>query len=241
MSDPALPIAVGLAVVGSYLLGAVPFSFLIPKLFYGVDIRRHGSGNVGATNVVRTLGKGPGFACFALDLAKGALPVAMCQAVPGVPAWLAVVAAAFAVVGHSKSVFLGFGGGKAVATGVGTIVALNPLVGLACLAIWAIVFLATRVVSVGSITAALALPGLMMALPNPFRGGQNPDVYTYYAIAAGAFVILRHRENIRRIMDGTEPKFGEKPGASGSGAGAGVTGGAAADTAGEADERKDPA
>lgn len=203
------PAALAIA-LGSYLLGAVPFSFLIPRLFYGVDIRQHGSGNVGATNVVRVLGKGPGLTCFVLDLAKGAVPVAVAQFVPGMPPWVPVLAAAFAILGHSKSVFLGFGGGKAVATGVGTIFALNPLVGLACLLLWGIVFSLTRVVSIASITAALALPGMMMFIPHPLRGGQNPEFYIYYAMAAGAFVIIRHRDNIRRIMDGTEPRFGSK-------------------------------
>lgn len=203
-----LAIAVTAAVAGSYLLGAVPFSYLIPRLIHGVDIRRHGSGNVGATNVARVLGKGPGILCFALDMAKGMVPVALAQATPGMPSWLPVVAAAAAIVGHSKSVFLGMGGGKAVATGVGTILALNPLVGLACLVVWAIVFSLTKVVSIASITAALVLPGFMMAIPHPFRGGQNPEIYIYFAIAAGAFVILRHRDNIRRIMAGTESRFG---------------------------------
>ncbi len=208
MTDPTLWVAG--AAIGAYLLGAVPFSFLIPRLFYGIDIREHGSGNVGATNVVRTLGKGPGLACFFLDMAKGAAPVAAVQAIPGLPEWLAVLVAAFAILGHSKSVFLRFAGGKAVATGVGTILALNPLVGLACLAMWAVAFGVTRVVSIASITAALALPGLMMAVPDPFRGGQNPEIFIYYAMAAGAFVIIRHRDNIRRIMAGTEPRFGQK-------------------------------
>ncbi|MBM3269662.1 MAG: glycerol-3-phosphate 1-O-acyltransferase PlsY [Candidatus Sericytochromatia bacterium] len=196
------------AFVASYLVGAIPFSYLIPKLLYGVDIRTVGSGNVGATNVARVLGKGPGFACFLLDVAKGAGPVAALQFVPGVPLWAPVLGAAAAILGHSKSVFLRFGGGKAVATGVGTILALNPLVGLACLALWGGVFAATRVVSVASITAALALPGLMIAIPRAPAWSPNPDAFVYYSMAAGAFIIFRHKANICRIMDGTEPRFG---------------------------------
>ncbi|MBU6428026.1 MAG: glycerol-3-phosphate 1-O-acyltransferase PlsY [Cyanobacteria bacterium REEB65] len=196
--------------VGSYVLGAVPFSFLVPKLFYGVDIRQVGSGNVGATNVVRAVGRKAGISCFVLDAAKGALPVAVAQIVPGAPAWLAIVAAAGAIMGHSLSIFLRGKGGKAVATGVGTVLAMSPFVGLAALALWLLVFQVSRVVSIASITAALVLPGLMAALPRP--GMQpNPPVFVYFAMAAGFYVIARHRENIRRIAMGTEPRFGQRP------------------------------
>jgi glycerol-3-phosphate acyltransferase PlsY len=198
---------VAVVAVGSYLVGSIPFSYLIPRLFFGVDIRGHGSGNVGATNVVRVLGKGPGSACFVLDVTKGVLPVVAAAQFAPTPAWLPLVAAACAILGHARSAFLGFAGGKAVATGVGTILALNPLVGLAALGLWAIVFLIARVVSVASMTAALALPGFMIALPR-LDGGRNPEPYVYFSMIAGAYVILRHRENVRRIMDGTEPVFG---------------------------------
>lgn len=197
--------------LGSYLLGAVPFSYLIPKVFYGVDISRHGSGNVGATNVVRTVGRGPGIACFLLDVAKGAAPVAVAQTLAGSAVWWPLVAAALAILGHSYSIFLRGKGGKAVATGVGTILALNPYAGLAALGVWLIVFQISRVVSIASITAALVLPGLMSAVPRPDLH-RDPALYVYYAMATGLYVIVRHQDNIRRIMAGTEPRFGKSPG-----------------------------
>jgi glycerol-3-phosphate acyltransferase PlsY len=197
------------AAIGSYLVGAIPFSYLIPKIFFGIDIRQHGSGNVGATNVVRVVGKPVGITCFVLDVLKGIVPVVALRAMPGLPDWAPLVGAAGAVVGHAKSVFLRFGGGKAVATGVGTILALSPFAGVVCLVIWLVAFLPTRVVSIASITAALALPGAMIGLPNPIvAGGRSPEVYVYYAMAAGFYVIVRHRENIRRIFAGTEHRFG---------------------------------
>ncbi len=193
----------------SYLIGAIPFSFLIPKLFYGIDITQHGSGNVGATNVVRTLGRVPGFTCFALDVAKGAGPVAAASWLGHAPGWLPVVAACGAIVGHSFSIFLRGKGGKAVATGVGTILSLNVLAGIAVLAVWAIVFRLTRVVSIASITAAVVLPGLVVAIPRPGLGA-DPPAFVVYSIAAAVYVIVRHRSNIKRIMLGTEPRFGDR-------------------------------
>ncbi len=197
----------GFTLLVSYLIGAIPFSFLIPKLFFGIDITQHGSGNIGATNVVRTLGKVPGIACFVLDVAKGAGPVAAAQGLAHAPGWLPVVAACGAIVGHSFSVFMRGKGGKAVATGVGTILALNVLAGLAVLAVWGIVFRLTRVVSIASITAAAVLPGMMLALPRPGLGA-DPAAFVAYSLAAAVYVIFRHRSNISRIMLGTEPRFG---------------------------------
>ena len=200
------------AAIGSYLVGAIPFSYLLPKIFFGIDIRQHGSGNVGATNVVRVVGKPVGIACFVLDVLKGVLPVVLLRAMPGLPDWAPLVGAAAAILGHARSIFLKFGGGKAVATGVGTILALSPFAGLTCLVIWLAAFLPTRVVSIASITAALALPGAMIGLPNPIvAGGRSPEACVYYAMVAGFYVIVRHRENIRRIAAGTEHRFGERP------------------------------
>ena len=195
------------AAVLSYLIGAIPFSYLIPKVFYGVDVLEVGSGNIGATNVVRAVGKAPGILCFVLDMLKGFGPAFGLQFVPGIPHYLPIVAASGAIVGHARSIFLGGKGGKAVATGVGTILALNPLVGLAALVLWGLTFQLTKIVSIASVTAALALPGLMMGIPRP-QGGLNPAIYVAFAMAAGFYVIIRHRENIKRIMDGTEPRFG---------------------------------
>ena len=197
----------GVTLLVSYLIGSIPFSFLIPKLFYGIDITRHGSGNVGATNVVRTIGRVPGIVCFALDVAKGAGPVAAAQLLTHAPGWLPVVAACGAIVGHSFSIFLRGKGGKAVATGVGTILSLNVLAGLAVLVVWAIVFRLTRVVSIASIIAAVVLPGVVLAMPRPGLGA-DPPAFVAYAIVAAIYVIARHRSNIRRIILGTEPRFG---------------------------------
>ncbi len=203
--DPALPLSAGLSALGlalgSYVLGSVPFALLIGRM-HGVDIRQHGSGNVGATNVVRVLGRGPGILCFVLDFLKGVAPVAA-GLLLGLPLWGVLLAAAATILGHSRSIFLGFKGGKSVATGAGTIVAMAPLAGLGALALWAVVFSTSRIVSLASITAALALPVLTLLTRQPL------EVVAFSAVAA-FYVIIRHRENIRRLREGKEPRMERK-------------------------------
>ena len=193
-------VALGLAAV-AYLLGSVPFALLIGRM-HGVDIRQHGSGNVGATNVVRVLGRGPGILCFVLDFLKGVAPVAVGMAL-GIPLWGVLLAAAATILGHSRSIFLKFKGGKSVATGAGTIVAMAPLAGLGALLLWGLVFRVTRIVSLASITAALALPILTFLTRQPL------EIVGFSALAA-FYVVIRHRDNLRRLKEGTEPRMERK-------------------------------
>lgn len=194
----SLALGLGLA---SYLLGSIPFALLIGRM-HGVDIRLHGSGNVGATNVVRVLGRGPGILCFVLDFLKGAGPVLAAHML-ALPLWAAILAAAAAILGHSRSLFLGFKGGKSVATGAGALVALSPVAGLGALLVWGGVFLASRIVSLASIAAALALPVLMALTRQPV------EVVAFSALVSG-YVILRHRANIQRLREGREPRMERK-------------------------------
>lgn len=193
-------VALGLA-AGAYLLGSVPFALLIGRM-HGVDIRQHGSGNVGATNVVRVLGRGPGILCFVLDFLKGVAPVAA-GFMLGVPLWGVLLAAAATILGHSRSIFLKFKGGKSVATGAGTIVAMAPLAGLGALALWGLVFSVSRIVSLASIVAALSLPILTFLTRQPL------EIVGFSALAA-TYVVVRHRDNLRRLREGTEPRMERK-------------------------------
>lgn len=197
-----MPVWIGLGLLGAYLLGSVPFALVISRVFFRMDIRDHGSGNVGATNVVRVLGKGPGIACFVLDFLKGWLP-AWLGGHFGLPWWAILLLGVAVILGHSRSVFLGFKGGKSVATGAGVIVALAPWVGLSALFVWGAVFGLGRIVSLGSIVAAASLPFLMLAF-------HEPVPYVAFAALVASYVIVRHRSNIERLLRGQEPRMGTK-------------------------------
>lgn len=191
-----------LVAAASYLIGSIPTGYIIVKLFTGQDIRTIGSGSTGATNVKRVMGKKWFFIVMLLDALKGALPVvltayfATALAEYGV---LPVIAAVCAILGHSKSVFLEFTGGKSVATGVGTLMALNWQAGLIIAAVWGAVTWVSKYVSLGSIVA-LALSPLIMWFLNA------PVAYIVYAVLAAVYVIYPHRENIKRLKDGCENK-----------------------------------
>ena len=187
----------GLAtLLGAYLLAAVPFGYLVVRMFAGRDIRGEGSGNIGATNVFRTSGKLPGAMTLLLDAAKGALAVALTRWVLHDPRWEA--AAAFvAVLGHCYPVYLRFKGGKGIATGCGAYFVLAPLPMALTLGVFIIAVLLTRIISVGSMLAGVALPLLVWWL--------QPDRGLLVSVAASAaLVILRHRQNLRRLLKGTE-------------------------------------
>ena len=162
--------------IAAYLLGSVPFGLWLVKAWKGIDVREVGSGNIGTTNVYRAAGKGAAIAVFLLDVAKGALPVWLAIWL-GMSAWAAVLVGVMAILGHSKSIFLRFTGGKSVATGIGTILALSPLGAALTLAVFAVVFAASRMVSLGSIVASIALPAILFAL-------KAPVTYIYYAAGA---------------------------------------------------------
>lgn len=198
--------------VAAYFLGAIPFGLLISRA-RGMDIRQHGSGNIGATNVWRVLGKKWGLLTFLCDAAKGWLAVwaglRWAAAYPGVlgdPSVAGIVAALGCIVGHSFPVWLGFKGGKGVATSLGVLVGMMPLASAIVLGVWLLVFLLWRYVSLASIAAALALPAVVLALLS--SGRLSGQANLYFACVAGALVVRRHRENITRLLQGTENRFG---------------------------------
>jgi glycerol-3-phosphate acyltransferase PlsY len=187
------------AVLGGYLLGSLPFGYWLVLLFRGEDIRTRGSGNTGATNVFRLFGRRLGVAVALLDVAKG-LAAALLGLWAG-GALVGVLAGAAAMLGHARPLFLRFRkGGKMVATAGGAALALAPLAALSCVGIWLIVFLVTRYASVASIATALALPLFAWLY------GDSWPVLVFAAAGATAIVLL-HRNNIRRLVAGTEHRF----------------------------------
>ena len=192
----------------AYLIGSIPFGYLAGCIA-GIDIRKTGSGNIGATNVFRTLGPGPGIATFLLDMAKG---VAAARVVPwavwsaagagGPPPAAALVCAAAVLAGHGFPLFLSFKGGKGVATGLGCALSIVPHSALAAFAVWIAVFLATRYVSVGSIAAAL------VAAAAPWFLDRAAGTAACALVSALSLLIVwKHRSNVRRLLAGTENRF----------------------------------
>jgi acyl-phosphate glycerol 3-phosphate acyltransferase len=196
--------------LASYLLGAVPFGWLVARA-RGVDIIKHGSGNIGATNVGRVLGKKYGVLVFALDFAKGALPVAVASLLPvsEVPSEaLKVMAGVAAFLGHLFPVYLKFRGGKGVATGAGVVAVLLPLPALVALLTWVVVVFATRYVSVASICAAASLcVAHVLLAPRPWAYPEN--IVSTFCFLAAALVAARHAGNLRRLLGGTEHRLKE--------------------------------
>jgi len=187
--------------VVAYLIGSIPTGYLIVKAKTGQDIRTLGSGSTGATNVKRVLGKKWFFTVMVLDAIKGMVPVLIAKYLTFGDSLglVAVVSAVMVIIGHSKPLFLGFKGGKSVASGIGTIYALNFYVGLILTVVWSIITYFTKYVSVGSIIALICAPFLMYFLKNPIG-------YTVYATIAAIYIVYLHRENIKRLLKGTENK-----------------------------------
>lgn len=224
----------------AFLMGSVPFGLLIGRL-RGIDIRHHGSGNIGATNVLRVMGKAYGIPCLLLDALKGFVPVVLAinaiqidgrpAAVPfGLPAdWMLtvdsagalraqaahIVTALCAVLGHNYSPWTGFRGGKGIATSAGVLAALMPFGLVVLLAIWAVLFLATRYVSVASLGAALSLPFLTL-WGAWFHGRLQDGTWNrplfFFAVLVALLALWTHRGNLRRLRDGTEHRFARKRG-----------------------------
>jgi acyl phosphate:glycerol-3-phosphate acyltransferase len=190
-----------LVLVASYLLGSIPFSYLVARQ-RGVDVRKVGSGNVGATNVMRNVGKGAGFLAFLLDAAKGAVAALIAQR-SGLGVTMAALAAVAAIVGHMYPVWLRFQGGKGVATGAGAFLPLAPLATAGALAVFAAALALSRYVSLGSMLGALSLAALAFA-----TGAPSP-VWIAAALMAG-LIVWKHRGNIRRLADGTESRLGRR-------------------------------
>ena len=193
------------ALVGSYFCGAIPTSFLAGKLVRGIDLREHGSKNLGATNVYRVLGAKVAVPVGLFDVFKGAAPVLFIAPALG-PDWASwpLLGGIAAILGHVFSVFVGFKGGKGVATAGGVVIALAPWSILIALGIWAAVTFSTGYVSLGSITAALAYPGLVYWL----APAQRPFILIHIAI--GLALVWFHRANIGRLRAGTENRFGKR-------------------------------
>lgn len=190
-----------MAVISGYLLGSVSFGIIVTKWLRGVDIRQYGSGNTGMTNVMRTIGKGPAVLVLLGDALKGAASVGIGLSMGSTV--YAVIAGLAAMAGHNYPLFHGFRGGRGVATGFGVILTLTPDVTLIALFIFLATVFLTRYVSLGSILAALSVPLTMMILKKPL------PVLLFGVLGAG-FVIYRHKENIKRLWNGTEYKIGEK-------------------------------
>lgn len=211
----------GIVVLLAYLLGSFPTGYIAGKLLKGIDIREVGSGSTGATNVLRTLGKGPGAFVLLIDCLKGVLAITLVYVLfnlvknpnfndnflPSLDLqiwqpWLVTLVGLAAILGHSKSIFLGFTGGKSVATSLGILLAINWQVGLATFGVFAVVASISRIVSLSSISGAIAVSILMIVF-------QQPLAYILFSIAGGLYVIIRHRSNIERLLAGTEAKIGQ--------------------------------
>lgn len=234
-----LPAVLGpslLAALTGYLLGSIPTGYLVARA-KGVDIRAHGSGNIGATNVVRVLGKGPGFFVFFCDALKGWLASRVGRALGGdatlgssafefsrggfAPAadpaitvahsatLIGILAAIFCILGHNFPVWLRFKGGKGIATSAGVLLGLVPLAVAVSGALWALAFFTLRYVSVASLTAAAALPVTVALL---WRAGRADAALFTFSLLAAVLAIWRHRSNIQRLLAGTEPRFGKRGG-----------------------------
>ncbi|MFB3879964.1 MAG: glycerol-3-phosphate 1-O-acyltransferase PlsY [Armatimonadota bacterium] len=201
---------VALLLLCAYLIGSIPFGMIV-GLSRGVDIRKHGSGNIGATNVLRLLGPGPAALVFVGDTVKGVVPVMVgarlldAWAVPRADLWLMALALA-PILGHTFPIFLRFRGGRAVATTLGALLGMSWRAGVIGLGIWIVVVALTRYISLASIIAAPSVP-VYLAL----AGGSS--VWCIFWAAIAALIVLRHIPNIRRLRQGTEPKVGQRSGA----------------------------
>ncbi|MBS0220095.1 MAG: glycerol-3-phosphate acyltransferase [Proteobacteria bacterium] len=212
--------ASGVGVAIAYLLGSTPTGYLAGRLLKGIDIREHGSRSTGATNVLRTLGKGPALAVLLVDVLKGVAAIAfarwfapwvatMLSAPPptasdlqGWTPWAVCLAGLAVLLGHSRSIWLNFTGGKSAATGLGVLLAMSWPVGVGAAAVFGAVLAVSRIVSLSSMLAALTAIVLVCGLEQAWP-------YRLLVIAGGAYVIVRHRANIQRLLAGTEPRLGQ--------------------------------
>lgn len=209
----------GLTLVLAYLLGSLPTGYLAGRWLKGIDIRKHGSGSTGATNVLRTLGKGPGFTVLGIDVLKGASSVILTrwfytlpmvtESAPSSVAleswvpWITIFAALMTVIGHSRSVWLGFTGGKSVASALGLLIALHWPTALIALGVFALTISISRIVSLGSLLGALTVPVVLAVT-------QQPLPLVLFGIATAMYILATHRRNIQRILNGCEPRIGQK-------------------------------
>lgn len=184
----------------AYLCGAIPFGYIIAKVFKNIDIRKQGSGNTGATNVYRTVSKPLGILTLTLDILKGFIPVYFITLINPASYWIVISVALVTIVGHVFTIFLNFKGGKGVATGCGVFLALNPAATLICFTVFVIILMLFKYVSLGSIVAATALPIMIFILSS------NIELIIFSMIVA-ILVVVRHITNIKRLLNGTENKI----------------------------------
>ena len=204
----ALATRSALALLAAFLLGAMPWGLWLGRLVRGVDVRQHGSGNLGATNVYRTLGPGLGWTVFLLDASKGAGAVLLARAIagsvfPGGATGAGLLGALAAVLGHAFTPFAGWKGGKGSATAAGAMVAVAPVGSALCLVSFLVAVLWSKRISVGSIAAAVTLPIFLWALPLAWAGRGAAIVGTLVSL----LILVRHVPNMRRLAAGTEPTF----------------------------------
>ena len=196
----------------AYLLGSISFSILISKKFAGFDVREKGSGNAGTTNMLRTVGKRAAAITLILDVLKGVVSVLIAFVIgliikPTNPALLIQLAGIFVIVGHTFPIYFGFKGGKGIATAIGVLLTTNWQIGLICLIFGILIIVFTKMVSAGSVSAAILFPVLV-----PFLGGSflTEGNYLIFAMVIAMITTFNHRGNIKRILSGTERKLGEK-------------------------------
>ena len=188
----------------AYLCGAIPFGYIIAKLFKHIDIRKQGSGNTGATNVYRTISKPLGILTLILDALKGFIPVYLVTLTNPSSYWIVIAVALVTILGHIFTVFLNFKGGKGVATACGAFLAMNSLAVLICFLVFVIILLIFRYVSLASIFAAITLPISLYLL-------NSSSELLFFSFVISVLVIVRHISNIKRLLNGTENKiFGNK-------------------------------
>lgn len=204
-----------IAIAVSYIIGSLPTAYILGKVLKGIDIRKHGSGNVGATNALRVLGTGPGLVVLLIDLFKGFVPTVFIAdyLIAGksilAPDTLRLLLGASSICGHNWTIFLDFNGGKGVATTLGMLLGLSlrvkgiGLIFCLVLAIWLMIFLISRMVSAASIISGLSLPVFMLIF-------KQQSVLVVFSLLLAVFLILRHKSNLKRILSGTEPRLSFK-------------------------------
>jgi acyl phosphate:glycerol-3-phosphate acyltransferase len=202
----SLFVRIFMVAVAAYLVGSIPTAYIMGRVLRGIDIRNYGSGNVGATNVMRVLGSAAGIATLGIDVLKGYLVVALlpawaCADSAYLPLWQ-ILSCVAVIAGHTWMIFLRFEGGKGVAATAGAFLAMAPLASLSAIGLWGVVVALTRYVSLGSIIAGLSLPVFMLLF-------HKPIAYFWFSLFLAFALTLKHRGNLKRLIEGTERKIGQ--------------------------------